>query len=371
MLIKKTTAFDSISQRVLYGLNLIYSDFAPVASEAVSEQAQRKLHELMGLLIDKLYERPALLNLTEHKDEAYQACEINNMKPELDKIFQSIFKSLYEFYKFLYISALHGEICGQRLSIGSAALKEHKAGYKPQYSTLLNEIGIRATKDKAGIYITADAELLQSLKLLAEQVPVNINKWTPYLLANFACCSFTNDFSFLLQRADQVSGLNGLLFELQKRCLDKGYTQSIECGMSATGIGFSICFKNAIGGFTIGYSSRRVQQFQFGTANGIGEKAMLEDFGNLDRDLQAHFVDICNDCNGCLICTKGGKNKMFATHVIYDGKEYTLCPSYSRHVWDTLDRGLMDVLFKYHDAQEKYGVDWKKRDRSTVEEESI
>jgi len=124
MTIKKETAFDSISQRAIYGLNLIYSDFAPVEAEAVSEQAQRKLHERMGLLIDRLYERPALLNL---------------------------------------------------------------------------------------------------------------------------------------------------------------------------------------------------------------------------------------------ICTKAGKNKMFAINVTYDGKEYTLCPSFPRHSWDTIDRGRMDVLFKYRDAQEKYGVDWKKR----------
>ena len=360
MLIKKTAAFDSISQRALYGLNLIYSDFAPVASEAVSEQAQRKLHALMGLLIDKLYERPALLNLTDHKDEAYQPGEINNMRPELDKLFQSIFKALYEFYKFLYISALHGGISGHRLSIGNAALKEHKAGYKPQYNMLLNEVEIEIMKDKAGIYIAADNELLQSLKLLAEQVPVNIDKWTPYLLAHFACCSFTNDFNYLLQRTDSINGLNGLLLELQKRCLNKGYTQSITCGMSATGIGFGISFKNAIGGFTMGFSSRSYQPFFYGTANGIGEKAMLEDFYNLDKDLQAHFIDICKTCNGCLICTKAGKNKIFAVKVTYNGKDYTLCPSYPRHGWDTINKALMDVLFKYHDAQEKYGVDWKK-----------
>jgi len=315
----------------------------------------------MGLLIDTLYERPALLNLPDHRDEAYQPGEVNNMRPELDKLFQSIFKALYEFYKFLYISSLHGEISGQRLTIGNTALKEHKAAYKPQYNTLLNEIGIEVTKDKASIIIAAESELLQSLKLLAEQVPVNVNKWTPYLLANFACCSFTNDFSYLLQRTDSINGLNGLLFELQKRCLEKGCTQSIECGMSATGIGFGISFKNAIGGFTIGFSSRSHQPFRFGTANGIGQKAMIEDFGNLDRDLQGHFIDICRTCCGCLNCTKGGKNKIFAVKVTYNGKDYTLCPSFPRDNWDTLDEELMDVLFKYHDAQEKYGVDWKKR----------
>ncbi|MCL2445938.1 MAG: hypothetical protein FWD06_04135 [Oscillospiraceae bacterium] len=361
MTIKPITAFGSISQRVVHGLNLIYSDFASTLSKNTSEQSQRKLHELMGMLIDKLYERPELLNLTGHKDEAYQSYEVNNMKPELDKVYQSIFKALFEFYKFLYISTLHGEVSGKHLAISNATLKENKATYKPLYKTLLNELGIEVEKSKTDISITAESEFLQSLKLLAENVPVNINKWTPYVLANFACCSFANDFSYLLQRADKVNGLNGLLFDLQRESLDKGYTQSCVCSMTATSIDFNISFKNAIGGFLIGYNPRKYQPFYFGTINGIGEKAMLDDFDNLDKDLQEHFINICRTCNSCLGCTKGGKNKIFAINVTHDGKDYNLCPCFPRHSWDTIDRGLMDILFKYHDAQEKYGTDWKKK----------
>ncbi|MCL1855909.1 MAG: hypothetical protein FWF86_09265 [Clostridia bacterium] len=369
MTIEPIKSFDTIAQRILYGLNFMYSEFVLVASEAVSEQAQRKLHGLMTRMIDKLYENPALLNLTDHKDEAYQAWEINNMKPELDKVYQSIFKALYEFYKFLYISALHGEISGHHLSIGCAALKEHKAGYKPQYNTLLKEIGIEVTKDKTDVFITADNELLQSLKLLAENTPVNVNPCTSYALINFACCSFAGDYSFpfagdfnfLLARVDHVAGLNSLLFEIQNRCLENGYEKIMYCSFGASGFDFSIRFQNKVGGFLIGYNPRKYQPFYFGTINGIGEKAMLEDFDNLDEDLQAHFINICRTCSGCLGCTKGGKNKIFATNVTYEGKEYNLCPSFPCHSWDTIDRGLMDVLFKYHAAQEKYGVNWKKK----------
>lgn len=359
MIIKQISSFDTISKRVIYGLNLIYSEFELIESKNVSEQNQKKLHDLMGLMIDRLYENPEILNLTAHKDEAYQSYEINNMKPELDKIFQSIFKELYEFYKFLYVTALHGEINLNCMTISSEDLKKNKTAYKSQYKTLLNEVGIEVIKDKTDVSVSADNGLLQSLKLLAEKVPVNINKWTPYVLANFACCSFTNNFNYLLSRTDRVCGLNGLLLQLQKRCLEEGYVPSVECSITATSLGYNIIFRNKIGGFLFCFLVRKYQQFSFGTLNGIGEKAMIEDFENLGTDLQAHFISICRVCTHCLACTKGGKNKVFAINVVYGGKEYNLCPSFPQHSWDTIDNRLTDVLFKYHAAQNQYGIDRK------------
>ena len=71
--------FDTISKRALYGLRLIYSDFSPTESNSVSEQNQKKLHETMGLLVEKLNENPTLLNLPDNKDEAYQTWEGNKV----------------------------------------------------------------------------------------------------------------------------------------------------------------------------------------------------------------------------------------------------------------------------------------------------
>ena len=74
--------------------------------------------------------------------------------------------------------------------------------YKFNDITKYQEVGIEVIKGKTEITITADNGLPQSLKLLAEKVPLNVNKWTPFALANFACCSYTNDFNYLLQRTD-------------------------------------------------------------------------------------------------------------------------------------------------------------------------
>ena len=240
-------------------------------------------------------------------------------------------------------------------------MKENKAIYKPQYKILLNEIGINADKSKTEVIIIAENDIIQSFKLLAEKIPVNINPWTPYALINFVCCSFNGDFSYLLSRIDNAVELNGLLHEIQNKCLKNGYEKDIKCSFGSSGFDFGISFRNKVGGFVIGYNPRKYWQFYFGSLNSIGVKAMLEDFENLDNDLQKHFVNLCRNCNGCLGCVKGGKNKIFAVNIKYAGKEYNLCPdNYARHNWETINYDLAEVLFKYHAAQEIYGSDWKR-----------
>ena len=362
MTIKPMTAFNTISQRIIYGLNFMYSEFIPIESEKADEQDQQKLHMLMGQMIDKLYENPKLLNLADDADEAYEWYATNNTNPGLDKVYQSIFKCLFDFYKFLYISFLRGETYDHCLSISNTVLKEYKASYKPQYRILLKEIGIDIEKARTEIIVTAENNIIQSLRLLAEKTPVNVNPWTPYALMNFACCSFTGDFNFLLTRLDDVAGLKGLLQKIQNHCLENGYEKNIKCSFGAAGFDFSITLHNRVGGFVFGYNPRKYWKYFFGSMNSIGVKAMLEDFENLDRDLQRHLISVCKTCNGCLGCTKGGRNNIFAVQVKHDGEEYNLCPdNYSRHNWETINDDLAASLFKYHAAQEIYGSDWKKK----------
>ncbi|MDR1692156.1 MAG: hypothetical protein LBR72_02250, partial [Oscillospiraceae bacterium] len=164
MAVKKITEYESVSRRVAYGLGMMFPESPPAG--------YKKLHGLLALLIDRLYETPALLNLTDSKDETYESWQLNNMKPELDKIYQSVCKSIYEFYKFLYIASLHGEINGKTLTVNGTLLKECKAVYKPFYKDILTEIGLEVDKEKTEIRISAEPDVLQSLQTLAEKVPV-------------------------------------------------------------------------------------------------------------------------------------------------------------------------------------------------------
>ena len=48
MEIIKTKVFNTISQRILYGLNFMYSAYAPVESEKTDVQSQKKLQKLLA-----------------------------------------------------------------------------------------------------------------------------------------------------------------------------------------------------------------------------------------------------------------------------------------------------------------------------------
>ena len=362
MIIESRKTFDTIAQRVLYGLNFMYSEFVPVESEIADERAQYKLHILMGRLIDRLYDAPDLLGLAGDADRAYEWYVTNNSDTELDAIYKSIFKELYDFYKLLYIAFLHGEAGAGNLSVCSKVLKENKASCRPLYKALLCEVGIGVEKTKTECVFTADDDIIQGFVFLARCIPVKLNPWTPYALMNFTCCSFTGDFDYLLAKVDAAAGLNGLLFEIESRCIAEKYKKGIKCAFGTSGFDFAITYRNAIGGFVVGYNPRKRWQFYFGSLNSIGVKAMLEDFGELGSGLQRHFINTCKTCNGCLGCTKGGKNKVFATCVEFEGRTYNLCnDNYARHDWESIDRGLASVLFEYHAAQEIYGVDWNRK----------
>lgn len=364
MKIEPRKKFNTISKRIIFGINFMYSEFIPIQSEMADEESQLKLHKLMQLMIDKLYVAPELLDLGTNTDEAFDWYATNNSNTELDAVYKSIFKSIYNFYKFLYIASLYGDIKDDCLSVDNKVLSSEKARYTPLYKTFLCEFGINIEKSKTQLTFLAERDVLQSLKLLAEKVPVNVNRWTPYALINFVCCSFTGNFDFLLKRIDYVTGLNGLLFEIETGCANKGYVKRFQCNFGQSVLDFSIYFENKVGGFVFGYNPRKYWQFYFGSMNSIGIKAMLEDFESLDNDVQKYLIRTCKTCSGCLGCTKGGKtaSKIFAVKVSYGGKDYTLCnDTFSLNNWETLDRDLVSMLFKYHDAQEIYGSNWKKK----------
>ena len=238
MEIIKTKVFNTISQRILYGLNFMYSAYAPVESEKTDVQSQKKLHEKLQQILDRLYENPKLLNFPDTVDEAWEWHELNNSKPELDALYKSICKTLFDFYKFLYFSSLKGTIEDGSLFVSSLALKEERVSYKAQYKILLHEVGIEINKQKSGICFFAERGIMESFQFLAERVPVHVNPWTPYALINFACCSFTGDFGYLLSRVDNVADLGGLLPDIERRCLENGYKRCIKCSFGPSGFDF-------------------------------------------------------------------------------------------------------------------------------------
>lgn len=107
-----------------------------------------------------------------------------------------------------------------------------------------------------------------------------------------------------------------------------------------------------IGGFKISFIMRIQGLFVFGTMNGRGEKAMLEQIDKLSPKMQEYFLSICRKCTYCCGCIKGAVKKPFTVTIVQEGVKTELCPMFPRHDWEQLDNKLIDVLFEYHKLQE-------------------
>lgn len=358
---EKWKEYHNISQRVLFGFRFAYSPFTPVKSESATQTMQKEWHDIMGLLIQRLYDDPSLLNLPTSQDEHYPWEKCNNQMPALDKIYMSIFKGLHAFYRFLFVIGQHGNIHGNSIHIQTSILKTEKVSVKTSFAPLLALLKIDLQKNGDEYILTYPHEdgVFHALKVLVdESLAFDINNRFHQLhssLFNFAMCAYSCEYSYIIKRLETLYDMEEhLLQRLEEDCLHRGYQKIAYGGFSTTGFDFSIKYKNQVGGFIIGYNPRKFDQFHFGTINTIGVKAMLEDFEHLDTSLQVHFMENCKRCNGCNGCTKGGKSKVFAVKFNVQGEDILLCPMFPRSSWRTLDTDRINVLVTYHDLQEKF-----------------
>lgn len=348
--------FSNLAQRALYGNLLAFSDAPTGGSEAA-------LHTAFGNMWRALYDHPALLGLPEYADESSPWGVLNNQNKELDDKYKAVFKGIYEFWKFLQAMALTGAPVDDGLFAEKDALKAEKAVYRLAFTPLLEKGGFSARRDKAGVTLShPDAGVISAMQSLAKSARERVSdvKLLWYVnsrsLNDFMRCAFDGSWEYIIDRIDDAQQLGGALKALRTECVSRGYALSMhaECGMAGTS-GFGIDFMRGVGGFHITYNPRKTQMFAFGTKNGIGEKKMLENFSSLEPDMQRYFVDICRECTGCMGCTKGGKAKPFTVNVAFDGTKHALCPQFPKHEWESLTPELSDILFRYHELQEKYG----------------
>jgi hypothetical protein len=349
MIIERKNEFDSVAQRCLWGYCFAYSDFAPVNSDMADENAQKTLHEWMEQLLKKLYENPGLLDLPRDADEAFEWYICNNQKPELNVVYLKIFKILFEFYQFIFAITSFGNIMDRSLLVNISDLKKGKSAFKPAYQKILSEVGVSITKNKTEITIIHEngISLFNAMKLLTQSNS----------LFNFVRCSFDGKFDYLLPRIDNLCQYDGLLLELDKECLARGYQKGLHLGFGPTNFCIRLDYNISVGGFALEYNPRKRIQFSFATQNGIGVKAMLMDFDKLSPHVQKFLLNVCRRCTHCHGCTHGGKIKGAKDQnvdVMYQDEEIAFCSLFPDFWQERYDRERIDSLFEYHDLQNKY-----------------
>lgn len=140
--------------------------------------------------------------------------------------------------------------------------------------------------------------------------------------------------------------------ELFEKYFEKGYKYSITKYFSNSGFWYDILIMRGVGGFKISMNMRTHCMIIFGTANGRGEKAILENMDKLPSEMQEYFLNICRKCNSCRGCIKGVLKNPLTVTVVQRGVKTELCTMFPRHDWERPDRRLIELMFEYHELQE-------------------
>lgn len=371
-MVERRTEFNTISERILYGLVFSYSDFQPNKLSDLESTYQLEWYTIMHNILIKVYKNPSLMNLPMNKDDYYKLHQCNNVKPELIKIYKKAMKVISSFYKFLYYSGLRGDIENDTLIVEREVFKKQKIIIKESFLELLKDEGLNYDKSKSHISFSSKkgSKVLDAWKLLSETVTSydkaelernNNLRELDLKLLKFACCVFSNDLSYWVRRVEKLNELNVGFFEkYEKVLLDKGYSKELDVEFNHNSLIISYKIKGEVSGISVSYHFHRVEQFYFSVLNCIGVKAILENFEQLDDNVKDYLMKSCRRCYGCNRCTKGGKNKRLTVSVIKNEKKVNLCPDFPNREWLTIQESDMETIIDYIDLQSKYGTHWKK-----------
>jgi hypothetical protein len=119
--------FETLAQRVVYGILGSYPDFRPIASSEATEESQRQMHAFLRGVIHGIYEHPEALGIQTASDDCYEGWQVNNVRPELIKLMRKTSKPVIDFYAFLQAVGMHGAVEGTRLRLSCADVTARKA----------------------------------------------------------------------------------------------------------------------------------------------------------------------------------------------------------------------------------------------------
>lgn len=356
-MIDRKTTFDSIAQRILYGLVFSYSD-----DSFIENASEVEWYNIMKHMLFRVYEDPSLLGLPVDLDDSFRLHQCNNEKPELIKIYKKSMKVITNFYKFLYYTGLYGVIENDVLTIDRSVFNEYKVVIKDSFLELLGAEGIVYNKSKESISFESVSVI--AWKLLSETVTSfddNMTRAFDVKLFKFACCVFSNDLSYWIRKVEKLNDLeSGFFKKYEKILLDKGYEKQMDIEFNHNSLIISHQYVSKVSGFSVSYHFHRVEQFYFSVLNSIGAKAILEDFHKMKDNIKVYLMMSCRRCNGCNRCTKGGKYKRMAVDVVFNDEQISLCPDFPNKEWLSVNDVQMSTIIDYIELQNIYGTQWRK-----------
>lgn len=345
--------FDNVSQRMLYCMLFCFSEFNFIDSQEVSVTSQKQMHSLCGNIIQSLYDNQMLLKLPVEADEYYENWMCNNQKPHLIKLLRKVYKKLYDLYHFMLLCGIHGELTDACIIVDSvsSSIKVKKA-----YISFLSNMGIEVEVE--GNILTLKSEKYDNIFpawILLSKESLDGQKISPKSVFDFAFCVYNRNYSYFLRRVEKVLGLNDRFLETYIEELKlKNYDIIPDRKFTANGLEVRYQFLNKSSGFIISFDYRKKNQICFSLSNGIGLKRILEDYKNQENNTKKFLCEMFRFCNGCRQCTKGKDIPIYASNVVYNGKNYLLCPLWPNASWYSMDKDRLENIIEVIELQERY-----------------
>lgn len=335
--------FNNISQRVIYAISGLFSEFMPIETIEVDETSQRQFYDFLRDFISAIYNNASLLNLSLDKDECEDRPADGKHYLETRKLMRKTAKTIEDFYTLLVYISRNGIMENDKIVVNAKQIK-------------LNKVK-RTALECSGIICNKDGEnyVLHSVKY-----PHITDAW-------FNICRTQDELGMLVRgifESNENAVLKLLGNVMNKANIDfsahldyfkaNNYTFKWNIGLELT----EFFFTNSVSGFCVGFDRRKYNQIGFGVINHRNFKAMLEDFYELDESFQDFIVNVCRKCNSCKQCTKGNpKTALFYKTVTHKNEELNLCPSFPSFGWHSMDDALMKNILICIELQEKYALD--------------
>jgi hypothetical protein len=178
--------FDNLAQRAVYYFTVTYPSFTPIENADVSADEQRRAHEFIGEIYEKLYSDPSLLGFKPAPDDAFEDWQQQKEKPQLSGKIRKSIQKIEDFTDLIYRICLAGEVRGDAIFLSKDKL-EVKAASLRQLANFGITSSAAAVAAADGCTFTFPNKIAGALKLLAEislrhvKAPKD-DKQKPYLL---------------------------------------------------------------------------------------------------------------------------------------------------------------------------------------------
>lgn len=353
-------SFDHISQRILFGLRLAFSNELPEGEDIPGREALEGWRAVMDRILEALYQKPMLLNLPLDPDQSFTYGQYHSENPALSRRFYKAQKIVSDFYHCLMQLGAGGEQTpAHNLKISKAWIKKRKISWKSAYQILLELSGVSCEDQGESLEFCCHGcrEAIAGWQYLSSQAQAQQARFPKAGPFCFAVCNYSGQYRYWLERAERLAGLQpGYLEEIERICVERGAHVEAYGVLGSNEVGFYYRLVQQVSGFSIEYHAHYHEMIGFAMVNGLGIKAMLMNFDRLDPQVQDYLLKACHDCHECGACTKGGKVASFATPVISEGKLRRLCPLFIQREWTRLDMQWVRQMIAFGEMQEQYGA---------------